>query len=201
MAEANFNRLTEKYKDWEIDRQRLVRRPLPQAFHAAQWLVGKKRPPHHDRLFHLFTEFRLRHPETGEKAMLMLERNQTLNAEEHARGHEGKKHVGGLAKGHEAVEVQMVDPHYKGTLGDYLENWREQHEHQGKDWRRYDVRTNNCQQFLRSGLIGNNMHRPSYEAFTNQRVDELVPKWAGFFANRLTDSAKGADMAVGTITS
>ena len=181
MTKATFNKTVEKYSDWRIDKLRIVRQPLPGALQTLGKITSKK---HVDKFFHTFSEFALSHPETGEKQVVLLEKNQSLKALE------GRS--GGLEKSHDAINIDTTNLKGK-TLGNYVDNHKNHYEKIGKDFHRYSVLNNNCQIFQSTGLEANGVKTPEAHDFINQNVDEILPSWTGKVLQPVTDLAAKFD--------
>lgn len=182
MPTADFAKITSKYRNYEIEKLRIVRRPLGGVLDKLASLVGKdpegKGQP--DRYFHLYSEMAIKNPMTGERQVILIERNQTLNAIE------GR--AGGLPQQHEAINIALPSSD-RMTVGDYITNSKEFHKMKGKSYSRYNVRTNNCQQFQLANLEASGLLREEHQDFINQNVEEILPRWVEKIANPLTDTA------------
>jgi len=186
MAFKEFTDVSQKYRDWEVEKLRVVRRPLPSAISSVGRLVGDFGS--FDELFHLYVETSLRDPLTGERTVVMTERNQTLKALD--------KQSGGVSSSADsAIDLthRLGERPSTLTYGEMIENARIRHKTEdvgkGKDFATYDVRTNNCQIFVSNLLKANGLYQESDGEFIDQHAEKLLPKWAGNFANKATGMA------------
>lgn len=188
MGRASYEEALGNYGDWNIEKLRVVRAPLAryqQAFArgAAALNPSKLDGQPVDNFFHTFTEAAVRNPTTGERHVVLLEKNQTLNAKVNRSG--------GLHPSHDALNVDTSKWGAGGrTLAGYEAKHAYYHENRlGKDFEDYDVRNNNCQVYTQSGLVGNGVSTPETRSFVNQPIEQVIPNWFGVALKPLTSVA------------
>lgn len=181
MGKRAYQDVLQRFGGWHIEKLRIARRPIAAYQEAvgqgASWLGGTK---HVDRLFHTYAEMALRDPATGARHVVLIEKNQTLNAE-HSR-------PGGIPHSHDGINIDISTWGGVKTLEAY-EAAHEQYMGQvmDKDFERYSVRDNNCQVWQMAGLKGNSVATPESDRFVKQGLPEILPKWFGVFLQPITD--------------
>jgi len=184
MPKADFNRIVNKYSDYEIDKLRVVRTPLAGILQKGGKLVSKKKEGNPDKYYHLYQEMSLVNRITGDRTVALFERNQTL--------HGIDDRSGGLDVKQQALNVDLGDK--KITLGEYFQNSKDLHEELGVSFDRYNVRTNNCQDFTRLSIRANDIDLPeSTEEFINQKAEDILPAWTDRILQPITDLARVFD--------
>lgn len=191
MPKSEYIKARNTYGDWEIEKLRIVRKPLegyqqnvPQMLSKVKSLLTTGKTPAIDRYFHTYTEFALKNPETGEKHVVMLEKTQTLNAKVNRSG--------GLDPSHDAMNID-ISRMGKRTLNEYEERHKKYHEDVvGKSYEHYNVVKNNCQAFATTGLAGNDIITPEARTFINQPLEQVLPTWFEGAMQPLTDLAAKA---------
>lgn len=194
MTKGEYDDILDQYKDWKIDKLRVVRRPLAgyQEMFAqgAQAFSGIGKKDHVDKFFHLYTEMALRHPETGERQVIKMEKNQTLKALD--------AQLGGVP---EPAQGMAIDTSAWGkggrTFGEYEARHLDHHVNVlGKSYHNYSVRLNNCQSWTTSGLDANGLSSAEAKSFVNQPLAEALPSWFGAFLQPLTDARAFVDKII-----
>ena len=192
MPRADFENAIDKYGDYEIEKLRVIRRPLYGGLtEVAQKFAAKKGAVVHDKYFHLWTEFALKDPVTGKRTVLLTEKNQTLNAVENRPGGLDDLHLGA---GQEGMNIDLPDPSVKKIhLGEYFGASKAFHEANGENFNRYSIKYGNCQHHTRNSLAANGLMSDEVDAFVNAKAEEIVPKWASRVGNLFTDAAAFVD--------
>lgn len=194
MTRGEYEHVLGQYGSWNIDKLRVVRRPLSayqEAFaQGAQAFTGIGKKEHVDKFFHLYTEMALRNPETGEKQVVKLEKNQTLKALD--------AQLGGVPEPAQGLTVDTsVWDGGARTLGEFEARRRDHHENAlGQSFHNYSVRTNNCQTWTTSGLDANGLSTPPVHKWVNQPLADALPSWFGSFLQPLTDARALVDRVV-----
>lgn len=195
MPRKEFEDALDKYGNYEIEKLRVVRRPLfGNLTEFAQKFAEQKGVPVHDKYFHLWTEFALKDPLTGAKTVLLTEKNQTLNAVEDRSGGLDDAYLG---LGQQGMNVDLPDPNvHKIKLGEYFGASKAFHEENGESFYRYTIKYGNCQHHTINSLNANGLLTPEIEAFANQSAEVIVPTWASFVGNVFSDALALRDTVV-----
>lgn len=191
MGRDAYDDVMRRFGDWNIEKLRVARRPLvgyQEAFAQGAQALGGTRGKHVDKFFHTYAEMALRHPTTGERHVVMLEKNQTLNAI-HSR-------PGGIPESHDGFNVDIGKWGGKRSLAEYEARHRKHFEEVvNKPFDKYSVRDNNCQIWQRGGLAANGVDSEKAAAFTSQPLSEVLPLWFGKFLQPITDLGAKVDAA------
>lgn len=179
-AVTAFDATIAPYASWNIERIRVVRRPMADILpKLSKWTIGKS-PPTTKSWFHAYTEFHVRDPVSGANRLIALERNANLAA------------ITGRPGGLSGVEEGInIDTNGLGggdrTLGGYVSRSKEYYAEQKLSWGRYDLATNNCHHFAMNGLRANGIWKGKYSNWADQNASEVLPKWAAFISRAWTD--------------
>jgi len=186
MPTAKFDSLIREYGDLEIQRGRVVRKPLfgSTTEKFLQSVLGVGKVEHHDKYYHLFQELHLKNPNTGESQVVMIERNHTLKAI--------ASRAGGLSGLEQGMKIEGLDKKNL-SFGQYVQNSRDIHEKTGRSFTRYSLDKNNCQDFTEMTLRANGLYSDEMDEFVNQNAEALLPGWIKKLTQGVTDLAARVD--------
>lgn len=178
---ASYNYATSEYSAYNVERLRFVRQDLGIAGQIAKHFSNK---PMTNDPFHIATEVLVSNPLTGEKQIILLEKNETLKAKVGRAGG-----VPGFQGGPGGLEVDVSGKNL--TLGQMNKNvfsyYRDVLE---KPIDKYSLACSNCQMFSLNFARASGLDvSGDVEAFVDQNAPALVPGAARPVLNALTDTA------------
>lgn len=178
---STLNNLQFERGNWVINKMRVVRQPLAGfAQKLGRMVVGE--PINQDKFFHLWTEFDLINPDTGEHEIVAVEKNERINVMRQLEG--------GIKPNAEGVNVDLNGKTI--SLNEYLYNNRVAHGRAGRSFDHYSLKNANCSVFTHMGLRGNGLELENENVmnFIRQPIAELLPSWAERLTNFITDTAR-----------
>ena len=123
---------------------------------VGQWNQAKQKA-NYDRMFHLSMVASLAMPD-GNRGQVMIEKNEVINITPH------------FTISPDAESIQVPVP-CCFTLMDMLNKAQQQ---QGEAFFKYNAFTNNCQIFIMTILLANNLSNPTIQQFVSQNAEQLV---------------------------
>jgi len=176
-----FRKFLEDHGHEHIDVIGVYRKPIMSFIQkAVDWIrkvTGREANSQYDKLFHLYIVFRLKESGTTWK----MERNQVLNVVKATQND-----ISG-----QNIESKAVEPP-KISIGEIFRKAA------GNDpsFYRYHPINNNCQDFVLSILRAGGVLTDKLALFIKQDVKDLVPKFIGDFAAKITDAAHAVDTII-----
>lgn len=166
--------------NWIIKEIDVVRRPLPSILAKISNLINQK---HHDKIFHLYQQIVLVNPETGETERINFEKNESINV---------IRDVEKIESPEDRMSINLGEKEL--SLKDYIENGQKAFFKAGKNYGKYSLRLNNCQDFtllhLRGNGLSDNLANQESIDFISQNAPSLIPKWVGRLTEFLTTGAR-----------
>jgi hypothetical protein len=175
-----INQLTQDIGHYQIDKIRVVRKPLVNAAQKLGKLVIPNKDDNPDKYFHLYTEISAVSPE-GQREVVLIEKNQRVGVKRNV--------LGGIPEPNEGRNVNLGGK--KLSVKEFVENGKIAHERAGVPYEKYRLTCSNCQRFTILNLRGSGLEGGNKEVmdFVVQPVSELLPKWSERIANLVTDTA------------
>jgi len=181
-----------RYGDWIITKMRVVRHPIPSMIEKVASIITlgdfdeKKLEMNIDNFFHLFLEFAVKSPDGKETNVILLEKNQKV--------HVSAGRSGGLDDNQVGMNVPLGG---KITFAEFIGKGENGPSLSGCQIYIYDAADCNCQQFVKTMLIGNGLWREGMEEFVVQDVERAIPNWVKRIARVGTDLAAAVESVTG----
>lgn len=180
-APPKVRKFLEKYGDNKIQWIQICRKPvyafIQKAINFVRKFTGANKNADYDKLFHLYALIKL--SPSGEE--VKIERNQVFNITNIAQV--DRKPKDGECR---SVRVPM------GTLAEIMKRASSG----PGNWWRYHPINNNCQDAIIDLLKAGGVLTPPLKTFIKQDVSQLLPKFVGDVAAKVTDAAHTADIAL-----